>query len=66
MNQETRATFYARRYGGGLRTARKQRKCEQWGCFKRIEPGECYFDTMETTTWPKTKCICTTCSEVKV
>lgn len=66
MTQETRATFYARRNGGGLRTACKQRKCEQFGCFKRIEPGERYFDTRETTTWPQTKCLCEECSEVKV
>lgn len=62
----TRADFYARRNGGGLRTARKECKCVQFGCFKRIQPGEQYFDTQATTTWPATKKICVPCSEVKI
>lgn len=60
---QTRAMFYSRRYGGGLRTARKQFTCQQLGCFKKVEPGEDYFDTMEPTTWPATKKICCSCSE---
>jgi hypothetical protein len=62
----TRATFYARRFGGGYRTARAQRSCEQFGCYKPIVPGELYFDTREPTRWPKTKCICAGCAETEV
>ncbi len=62
----TRAHFYARKNGGGYRTARKERKCEQFGCFKKIDPGVRYFDTMEVTTWPKTKAICACCAETHV
>lgn len=62
----TRGDFYQRRYGGGLRTARKPTKCEQYGCYKRIMPGEQYFDTQETTTWPATKKLCVACSEVEI
>lgn len=62
----TRATFYARKNGGGLRTARKPFTCAQFGCLKKIEPGEQYFDTQETTAWPATKRICTCCSEVTI
>lgn len=60
---KTRASFYAQKNGGGYRTARATRKCEQFGCYKRIEPGEAYFDTREVTTFPKTKCICEGCAE---
>ena len=63
---QTRATFYSRRYGGGLRTARKPFTCQQFGCLKKIEPGESYFDTMEPATWPTTKRICCACSEEHV
>lgn len=63
---ETRATFYQRRNGGGVRTARKPFTCAQALCLKKVQPGEVYFDTMETTIWPATKRICVTCSEVKV
>lgn len=66
MTQETRATFYARRYGGGLRTARRPFTCQQFGCFNKVEPGVTYFDTCETTVYPATKRICVTCSEVKI
>ncbi len=58
----TRGEFYARRYGGGLRTARKERKCEQFGCFKRIAAGEQYFDTMLVWKYPLTTKICTHCA----
>jgi hypothetical protein len=59
----TRATFYARKNGGGYRKARKEFGCQQFGCFKRIVVGEKYFDTLEVTTWPKTKRICACCAE---
>lgn len=62
----TRADFYARKNGGGLRTARKERKCEQFGCYRPIPPGTVYFDTQEVTTWPKKKAICEQCSQQKV
>lgn len=62
----TRAAFYQRKNGGGTRTARKAFTCMQFGCFKPLVPGEVYFDTMETTTWPATKRICVTCSEHKI
>jgi hypothetical protein len=60
---QTRATFYARKNGGGYRTARKTLICQQFGCLRPIEPGEQYLDTMEVTKWPSTKRICTCCSE---
>lgn len=63
---QTRATFYARKNGGGLRTARKALICQQFGCLRRIEPGEFYFDTMEVTKWPATKRICACCAEEPV
>ena len=63
---QTRATFYARKNGGGLRTARKEFKCGQFGCFRVVHPGEKYFDTVETTIWPATKRICVCCSEVAI
>lgn len=59
----TRAEFYARKNGGGLRTARKPFTCMQSLCLKKIEPGEVYFDTREVTAWPKFKRICVHCSE---
>jgi hypothetical protein len=59
----TRADFYARKNGGGLRTARKEFTCQQFGCFKKVVPGEAYFDTQEVTAFPKTKRICCACSE---
>lgn len=62
----TRAVFYQRLHGGGLRTARRAFVCGQFGCLKKVQPGEQYFDTMETTTWPATKKICTACSEVEL
>lgn len=62
----TRATFYARKNGGGLRTARRAFTCAQFGCFKRGEPGEVFFDTQGVTIWPSTKRICTACSEASV
>lgn len=62
-NTETRATFYARRYGGGYRTSRSSFKCEQSLCLNRITPGMRYFDTQEVTTWPATKRICECCAE---
>ncbi len=62
----TRTEFYARKNGGGYRTARKECKCQQFGCFNKILPGERYLDTQETTTWPATKRICATCAEVTV
>lgn len=63
---QTRATFWGRKNGGGYRTARTPKKCEQFGCFARIMPGEQYFDTQEVTTWPQTKCICARCAEEEV
>jgi hypothetical protein len=60
---QTRASFWTRKNGGGMRTARKAFMCQQFGCLRRIETGETYFDTLEVTTWPKTKRICTCCSE---
>lgn len=62
----TRAVFYQRRYGGGLRTARRPFTCQQFGCFQKIEPGVTYFDTGETTTYPATKRICVACSEAVI
>src|SRR6478609_4727921 len=62
----TRATFYARRHGGGYRTARKAFTCGQFGCFQKIDPGVRYFDTLEVTTWSKTKRICACCAETQV
>lgn len=62
----TRTDFYARRYGGGYRTCRKQFTCQQSLCLRKVEPGEQYLDTMEPTTWPKTKRICAHCAEGKV
>lgn len=59
----TRAFFYARKNGGGYRTARSEFSCEQFGCLRKIVPGVTYFDTRETTTWPKTKRICACCAE---
>ena len=60
---KTRASFYARKNGAGYRTARVTCKCEQFGCYKPIQPGEVYFDTRETTQWPLTKRICEQCAE---
>lgn len=54
--------FYARRYGGGLRKARKPFVCQGSLCLHRVQAGEHYFDTMEPTQWPKTKRICEPCS----
>lgn len=62
----TRATFYQRKNGGGYRTARKAFTCGQFGCFQQITPGVRYFDTLEVTTWPKTKRICACCAETVV
>jgi len=62
-SSQSRAAFYSRRYGGGYRTARKAFTCNQFGCFRRIEPGTSYFDTMEVTEFPKTKRICAACAE---
>lgn len=62
---QTRATFYQRKYGGGIRTARRTFTCAQFGCFKEIQPGEDYFDTGQVTTWPVMKRICASCSEVR-
>ncbi len=62
----TRGQFYARLHGGGLRTARKAFVCSQFGCFKKVEPGEQYFDCQEVTVWPATKRICACCAEEKI
>lgn len=62
----TRATFYQRKNGGGTRTARTSFTCAQFGCFKKILPGEVFFDTQEVTTWPAKKRICLACSEAKL
>lgn len=66
MTTQTRATFYARRYGGGYRIARKALTCEQSLCLRKVQPGDKYFDTREVTTFPKTKRICAGCAEVLV
>lgn len=66
IEKATRATFYQRKNGGGYRTARKERPCEQSLCLTRIQPGEQYFDTMEPTTWPRTKALCECCAEAAV
>jgi len=63
---QTRANFYARKNGGGYRIARKACKCQQFGCYDPISPGERYFDTQEVTEWPKTKKICAHCAETLV
>lgn len=60
---KTRAMFYARKNGGGYRTARVTCKCEQFGCYAPIQPGEVYFDTRETTQWPMAKKLCEQCAE---
>ncbi len=60
---QTRAQFYARKNGGGMRTARKQFLCQTFGCMRVVQPGEDYLDTMEVTTWPATKRICACCAE---
>lgn len=62
----TRAQFYARKNGGGYRTARKEIKCEQSLCLNRIQPGARYFDTQEVTSWPNKKRICACCAEQEV
>lgn len=62
----TRAVFYQRLHGGGLRTARKAFTCMQFGCLATVQPGEQFFDTNEVTTWPAKKRICVPCSEVLV
>lgn len=61
--QETRAKFYARKYGGGYRTARSEFRCEVTLCLNRITPGVQYFDTQQVTVFPKTKRICACCAE---
>ena len=61
-----RGQFYARKNGGGLRTARKEFTCMQSMCLKKVQPGEGYFDTQEPVAWPKVKRICAPCSEVEV
>jgi hypothetical protein len=61
--KETRASFYARKYGGSYRTARSEFKCEVTLCLNRITPGVRYFDTQQVTTWPKTLRICACCAE---
>lgn len=63
---QTRAGFYQRKNGGGYRTARKEFTCEQSLCLNKITPGMQYFDTMETTEWPKTKRICACCAEESI
>lgn len=63
---QTRADFYARKNGGGYRTARLEHNCQQFGCFGLIREGERYFDTKETTTWPATKKLCPACAETAV
>lgn len=55
--------FYARKNGGGYRTARTMFKCEQFGCYAPIQPGEVYLDTQEVTTWPMAKKLCEQCAE---
>ncbi len=58
----TRAGWYFRIHGGGLRKARKAFVCQQALCLARIEAGTKYFDTCQVTTWPATKRICTKCA----
>jgi hypothetical protein len=62
----TRAFFYERRFGGGYRTARAPKTCEQSLCLRKIQPGEKFFDTNEVTTWPRKKVICAICAEEHV
>lgn len=66
----TRAEFYARKNGGGFRTARKAFTCMQADkssfCLRPVVPGDQYFDTRETTTWPQTKKICVDCAGKEV
>lgn len=62
----TRATFYARKNGGGYRTARKSFTCMQSLCLKKIDPGVQYFDTQEPVAWPRVKRICATCAETLI
>lgn len=64
--KNSRAYFYARKNGGGRRTARKPFTCGQLGCFRKIEAGMQYFDTLEPTQWPATKRICAHCAEEPV
>jgi hypothetical protein len=59
----TRASWWARKNGGGYRTARTEKKCQQFGCYRPIAPGEQYFDTNEPTIWPNKKHICAMCAE---
>lgn len=63
---QTRAQFYARKNGGGYRTARLPFVCQQFSCLATIEPGVEYFDTGEITNWPATKRICARCAEEHV
>lgn len=59
----TRGHFYARRYGGGWRKARKPFTCQQSLCLGKIAAGDEYFDTLAPTTWPATKRICACCAK---
>ncbi len=63
---QTRAQFWARKNGGGYRTARKAFVCQQFTCLAKVDAGVEYFDTNETTIWPATKRICAACAEEHV
>jgi len=58
----TRGEWYARHHGGGWRTARKEFTCGKSLCLRRIETKSKYFDTNQTTPWPKTLRICAECA----
>jgi hypothetical protein len=58
----TRGAFWARKNGGGWRTARKSFTCQQSLCLRRIAIGQQYFDTLEALVWPRTKRICLHCA----
>lgn len=58
----TRAEWYAQRYGGGWRTARKPFMCNQSLCLRRIEARQQYFDTCT----PERKRICAECATTTI
>ncbi len=62
----TRAQWYATRYSGGWRKARKRRLCGTSLCMTWTEAGSMYFDTNQKVGIHKTLCICAGCAQGEV